>query len=67
MRCISFIGKVKEFVQPIGDSEEKGWNVNERLIKIKDAIKIIEGYMPFPPELKEYYEMKIKILLNLIE
>ena len=60
-----FVGKVKKLVEPKGDIEEKGWDVNERLMKIKDAIKIIEGYKPFPFELKEYYELKLKILNGL--
>lgn len=61
-----FIGKVKELVEPKGDCEEEGWNVNERLMKISDAIKTIEGYRPFPKELKEYYEFKLKVLRSLV-
>jgi len=61
-----FIGKVKDLVEPKGDSEEKGWDVNERLMKISDAIKTIGGYRHFPKELEEYYEFKLKVLGKLI-
>jgi 8-oxo-dGTP pyrophosphatase MutT (NUDIX family) len=57
-----FIGKVKELTEPRGDAEEEGWDVNERLMPIKKAIKIIESYKPFPKELEEYYNYKLKVL-----
>ncbi len=60
-----FIGKVKELVNPSGDKEENGWDLNERLIPIKKAIEIIESYKPFPKELDEYYKFKLKILRSL--
>jgi 8-oxo-dGTP pyrophosphatase MutT (NUDIX family) len=66
-----FIGKVKKLVDPRGDENENGeknngkWDNDERLMKITNAIKIIEGYKPFVPELKEYYEFKLKILNGL--
>lgn len=67
-----FIGKVKKLVDPKGDENETSeenngkWDNDERLMKITDAIKIIEGYRPFVPELKEYYEFKLKTLKSLI-
>jgi hypothetical protein len=57
-----FVGKVKEFIEPKGDEDETGWNPNERLMEIDDAIKRIESYKPFPEELEEYYKFKLKIL-----
>lgn len=60
-----FIGKVKELTTPPGDSEEKGWDTDKRLMKISDAIEIIENYKPFPKELEEYYNFKLKILKNI--
>jgi 8-oxo-dGTP pyrophosphatase MutT (NUDIX family) len=60
-----FIGKVKELVDPKGDGVEEGWNINDRMMPIKKAIEIVEGYKPFPAELKEYYEIKLKILRGL--
>lgn len=62
-----FLGKVKELVEPKGDFEEKGWDVNERLMPIKKAIEIINSYKPFKPELKEYYELKLKILKEILK
>lgn len=61
-----FIGKVKELVTPTGDPEENGWDINERTIKIRDVIKMMERYRPFPKELRDYYELKLKILKSLI-
>jgi 8-oxo-dGTP pyrophosphatase MutT (NUDIX family) len=66
-----FVGKVIEFKEPKGDAKENDehnqgkWDKNERLMQIKEAIKIIEGYRPFPNALKEYYDFKIKVLKSL--
>jgi 8-oxo-dGTP pyrophosphatase MutT (NUDIX family) len=57
-----FLGKVKELKKPNGDEEESGWNENDRFILINEAIEILESYRPFPKELEEYYEFKLKII-----
>jgi len=62
-----FIGKVKELVEPKGDGEEEGWDVNERLMPIKKAIELVMSYKPFPKELEQYYEFKLKILRSLLK
>jgi len=62
-----FIGKVKELVEPRGNREEGGWDVNERQMPIKKAIELIASYKPFPKELEEYYEFKLKILRSLLK
>jgi 8-oxo-dGTP pyrophosphatase MutT (NUDIX family) len=66
-----FTAKVIEFKDPKGDAKENDelnqgkWAESERLLPIKEAIRIIEGYKPFPKELVEYYEFKLKILKSL--
>ncbi len=60
-----FIGKVKKLVEPIGDFEEEGWELDKRLIPITEVMEILENYRPFPMALKDYYELKLKILKGL--
>ncbi|MBS3073614.1 NUDIX hydrolase [Candidatus Pacearchaeota archaeon] len=62
-----YAGRVKELIDAPGDSEnnDPGWPNDERLILIGEAIKLIEGFKPFPEEMNEYYEFQLGVLKKL--
>ena len=59
-----FTGKIDKFI----DIDKKGedfWGV-EKLMKISDAVKIIESMMPFDEIIEEYREFQLSSLKNLL-
>ena len=56
-----FTGMIKELKEASGDKEEKG-REEQKLIKIKEAIKFLENLKPFPKNMKEYYSKQLNML-----
>jgi len=63
-----FFGKIKKLEQPKGDPENPNdddiWK-GERLMSVKEVIKMIEKNKPFPKDNKEYYNFQLKFLKSL--